>query len=189
LNECSSFSGSLHLAVDVVDLFPSHNHQVWVEIWLRDRDSHNWFYLLLTTWIAQSLNWMRTPVLRFYKQSRVTRLFKVSWTRVLISRRSKTDHYAHHTHKYANVYHCSHYDRKDHLAKLCFDRLKFSNTNVWVQNTNIQRPKKIWVSKSTPIVFYISVGSLKMWESFGALVVDITEAWWTNSWMHHYQEV
>jgi len=47
LGECLSLSDSLRPAVEMVDLFPSCNHLVWVEIWLRDRDSHNWFYLFL----------------------------------------------------------------------------------------------------------------------------------------------
>jgi len=38
--------------------------------------------------------------------------------------------HTHHTHMYANVYHCSHCDRKGQLAKFCFDSLKFSNANV-----------------------------------------------------------
>jgi len=51
--------------------------------------------------------------------------------------------------------------RKGHLSKFCFDRLKFSNTNILVWNTIIQEPKKVWILKSMPIVFDTGVGSSK----------------------------
>ena len=52
------------------------------------------------------------------------------------------------------MYHCSHCDRKSHLAKFCHDKLNILNKNVWVRNgTNLSRPKKVWVPKSTPVVF------------------------------------
>ena len=68
-----------------------------------------------------------------------------------------------HAHKCAHVYSYSHYGRRGHLAKFYFDKLKVSNSNVWVRNdTNFRGPKKIYVPKSTPIVFDVSVSSLKM---------------------------
>jgi len=69
-----SLSGDLRPVVDVVDLHPSCNCQVQMEIWLKDKDSHNWFFLL-TAWTVWSLNWMRTPGRRFWKLSSVTQLF------------------------------------------------------------------------------------------------------------------
>jgi len=78
----------------VVDLFPSCNCRVQMEIWLKDRDTRNQIYLfLLTTWTPHSLNWTRTSAQRFWKRPRVVRLFEAGWTRVMISRRSETNHY------------------------------------------------------------------------------------------------
>jgi len=61
LSESSSLSGSLRSDVDVVDLFPNCNCRVQMGIWLRDRDSHNWFSLFSNHRNRSGLNWMRTP--------------------------------------------------------------------------------------------------------------------------------
>ena len=51
----------------------------------------------------------------------------------------------------------------DVLAKFCYDRihdLNFANRFVWVRKgANPHGPNKVWVPKSTPIVFDIGVGS------------------------------
>jgi len=75
--------------------------------------------------------------------------------------------HAHHAHMhdslYASVYSCTHCDRTGHLAKFCYDKLnttKFSSKHVWVRKyTNLHGLKKVWVSKSTHIVFDVGVGS------------------------------
>ena len=73
--------------------------------------------------------------------------------------------YTHTTHMYVRVYTCTHYSRKDHLAKFCFDRLNslnFANKIIWDPNvTNLHGPKKIWVPKSRSLIFYVGVGSHK----------------------------
>ena len=60
----------------------------------------------------------------------------------------------HSVHMYARVYKSTHYGRKGHLARFCFDRLNskiFSNNNVWVPyDANPRGPKKKWASKSPP---------------------------------------
>jgi len=57
-------------------------------------------------------------------------------------------HNTHHAFMFDNVYSCTNCGRKGHLAKFCYDRLNVSNNHVWVRNTNILGPKKIWVAKS-----------------------------------------
>ena len=67
--------------------------------------------------------------------------------------------HAHHAHThdsmYAHVY--------NHLAKFCYDRLNnsnFANKFVWVRKgANPHGPNRVWVPKSTPIVFNVGVGS------------------------------
>jgi len=62
--------------VDMVDPFPNYNCRFQMGIWLKDRDTCNWLYLLiLSTWTARGLNRSRTPVWRFWKRPRVARLF------------------------------------------------------------------------------------------------------------------
>ena len=64
---------------------------------------------------------------------------------------------------YAHVYTYTHCERKGHLAKFCYDRINnsnFVNKFVWVRKgANSHGPNKVWVPKSTPIVFDIGVGS------------------------------
>ena len=75
--------------------------------------------------------------------------------------------HAHHAHahdsKYTHVYTCTHCGRKGRLAKFYYDRLNisnFANKFVWVRKgVNPHGPKKVWVPKSTPIVFDVGVGS------------------------------
>jgi len=49
------------------------------------------------------------------------------------------------------------------LAKFCYDRLHTSNLAnkfVWVrEETNPHGPKRVWVPKTTPIVYDVGVGS------------------------------
>ena len=94
LGKSPCLSGSLCPAVDVVDLSPSCNCRVQMEIWLGDKNSHDWFcLLLLTIWIARGLNRMGTPGQRFWKWPHDARLFGAEWTHDVISRGSETDHY------------------------------------------------------------------------------------------------
>ena len=64
---------------------------------------------------------------------------------------------------HAKVYKCTHYGRKGHLAKFCYDRvnsINFASNNVWVPyNANPRGPKRKWVRKSLPLVFDVGVGS------------------------------
>ena len=77
--------------------------------------------------------------------------------------------HAHHVHThdsmYAKVYTCTHYDRKGHLAKFCYDKINdsnFVNKYVWVRKgANLYRPKKVWVPKFNLISFVVGVGSHK----------------------------
>ena len=59
-----------------------------------------------------------------------------------------------------HLYHCG---RIGHLAKFCYDRIhdsNFANKFVWVsKGANPHEPKKVWVSKATPTLFDIDVGS------------------------------
>ena len=52
---------------------------------------------------------------------------------------------------------------KGHLARFCYDRIydeNLANNFVWVrEGTNPHGPKKIWVPKTTPLVFDVGVGS------------------------------
>jgi len=94
LSESPSLSGSLSLVVDAADPSPNCNCQIQIEIWLRCKNSHNWFYLLiLSTRTAWSLNRLRTSAWRFWKRPRVARLFGTGKTHGVISMRSETDHY------------------------------------------------------------------------------------------------
>ena len=71
--------------------------------------------------------------------------------------------HGHHHHLYAHVYTCTHCGRKGHLVKFCFDRLNdcnLANKFVWVrEGTNPDGPKRVWVPKTTPMVFDVGVGS------------------------------
>ena len=77
-------------------------------------------------------------------------------------RHTHAPHGHHHT-MYAHVYTCIHCERKGHLTKFCYDRIHVSNLAknfVWVRNdTNPHGPKKLWVPKTTPIVYDVGVGS------------------------------
>ena len=50
--------------------------------------------------------------------------------------------HTHHAFMYGKVYACTY----------CYDRINASHNHVWVRNTNIQGPKKVWVSKSTVLL-------------------------------------
>ena len=80
--------------------------------------------------------------------------------------KSRLTHAPHvHTHNtmYAHVYTCTHCERKGHLAKFCYDRIHDSNLAnkfVWVRKeANPYGPKRVWVPKTTPILFDVGVGS------------------------------
>ena len=68
-----------------------------------------------------------------------------------------------HDFMYARGYTCTHCGRMGHLTKFCYDRIhdsNFANKFVWIRKgANPHRPKKIWVAKSTPILFVIGVDS------------------------------
>ena len=78
-------------------------------------------------------------------------------------RHTYTSHVHSHNTMYAHVYTCTHCGRKGHLAKFCYDRLNdsnFTNKFVWVRKgTNPHGPNRVWVPKSTPILFNAGVGS------------------------------
>ena len=74
--------------------------------------------------------------------------------------------HAHHAHThdsmYAHVYTCTHCARKGHLAKFCYDRIhnsNFANKFIWVRKGATHGPNKVWVPKSTPIIFDVGVSS------------------------------
>ena len=81
----------------------------------------------------------------------------------------KTRHtHAHHAHThdlYANVHNCTHCGCTGHLVKFCYDRIhnsNFANKFVWVRKgANPHGLNKVLVSKITPIVFDVGVGSQK----------------------------
>ena len=60
--------------------------------------------------------------------------------------------HTHHAFMYGKVFSCTYCGRKGHLVKFCYDRINASHYNVWIQNTNIQGPKKVWVPKSTVLL-------------------------------------
>ena len=64
---------------------------------------------------------------------------------------------------YAHVYTCTHCGRKGHLAKFCYDKVhdvNLANKFVWVKKgANTHGPKRVWVPKTTPILFDVGVGS------------------------------
>ena len=75
--------------------------------------------------------------------------------------KSRHTHAPHvHTHNtlYAHVYTCTHCGHKGHLAKFCYDRVhdvNLANKFVWAHG-----PNRVWVPKTTPILFDVGVGSL-----------------------------
>ena len=77
-------------------------------------------------------------------------------------RHTHAPHGHHHT-LYAHVYTCTHCGRKGHLTKFCYDRIHASNLAnkfVWVrEGTNPHGPKRVWVPKTTPLVYDVGVGS------------------------------
>ena len=70
-----------------------------------------------------------------------------------------------HTHNtmYAHVYTYTHCGRKGHLTKFCYDKIHDVNLAtkfVWVRKgDNPHGPNRVWVPKTTPIVFDIGVDS------------------------------
>ena len=81
-------------------------------------------------------------------------------------------HHSRHTHTshvhtrdtiYARVCTCTHCGRKGYLAKFYFDKINdsnFVNRFVWVRKgVNPHEPKRIWVPKTTPILFDVGVSS------------------------------
>ena len=73
-------------------------------------------------------------------------------------------HNAQHNHAfiYDKVYTCTHCDRKGHLAKFCYAKLNIKNKIVCVrESTNNIGPRKIWVPKNTPKIFYVGESSSK----------------------------
>ena len=70
-----------------------------------------------------------------------------------------------HTHMHSRVHKCTHYGRKGHLVKCCFDKIhhiNFAKKNVWVPyNANPQGPKRKWVPKFLPFIFDVGAGSHK----------------------------
>ena len=93
---------------------------------------------------------------------------------IFISKETSSIYHAHHTrhthaphghnhHMYAHVYTCTQCGRKGHLAKFFYDRIhveNLANNFVWVrEGTNTHGPNKMWVPKTTPILFDVGVGS------------------------------
>jgi len=75
--------------------------------------------------------------------------------------------HASHVHTYdtrhAHVYAYTHCGRKCHLAKFYYDRIhdvNLANKFVWVRKgANAHGPNRVWVPKTTPIIFDVGVGS------------------------------
>ena len=90
--------------------------------------------------------------------------FTYTWTQITHTHASHV-----HTHNtlYAHVYTCTHYWRKGHIAKFCFDRINdsnFTNKFIWIRKgANLHGPNRVWVPKFTPIVFDVGVGSRLTW--------------------------
>ena len=63
--------------------------------------------------------------------------------------------HAHYAFKYGRINKCTYCGRNGHLAKFCYDHINSMNNHVWVRNTNVFGPKKIWVLKSTTQLFDI----------------------------------
>ena len=74
----------------------SCNRRIQMKIWVGDRGTCNHLYLYpLEAWTARSLDEIMTLLRRFSGNDHVSRDRPgVGWTRVVISRRSKTDHYS-----------------------------------------------------------------------------------------------
>ena len=91
---------------------------------------------------------------------------------------------------YAHVYTCTHCGRKGHLAKFCYDRVhnvNLANRFVWVRKSaNPHGSNRVWVPKTTPILFDVGVGSHSMW-GYWCLEVDAFRAKRWQFWMHHFQ--
>ena len=72
-------------------------------------------------------------------------------------------HFHAHNTMYAHVYTCTHCGRKGHLTKFYYDRIytsNFANKFDWVRKgANPHGPKRVWVPKTTPILFDVGVGS------------------------------
>ena len=70
--------------------------------------------------------------------------------------------HTHHT-MYAHVYTCTHCGRKGHLAKFCYDRIYDANlANKFIlvrKGAKPHGPNRVWVPKTTPIVFDAGVDS------------------------------
>ena len=64
---------------------------------------------------------------------------------------------------HVRVYKCTHYGRKGHLAKFCYDKvnsINFANKNVWIPNkANPRGPKRNRYQSPSPLVFDVGVGS------------------------------
>ena len=92
-------------------------------------------------------------------------LFRKKQVPIMHAHPSRHTHAPHgHTHHmYAHVYTCTHCGRKGHLAKFCFDRIHDCNLAknfVWVrEGTNPHGLKRLWVPKTTPLMFDVGVGS------------------------------
>ena len=100
--------------------------------------------------------------------SRLEPMFRKKQVPSLHAHHTRHTHASHvHVHNtmYAHVYTCTHSGRKGHLAKFCYDRVHDVNLItkfVWVRKgTNPHGPKRVWVPKTTPIVFDVGVGSRK----------------------------
>ena len=78
-------------------------------------------------------------------------------------RHTHASHVHVHNTMYAHVYTCTQCGRKGHLAKFCYDKIydvNLATKFVWVRKgANPHGPKRVWVPKTTPIVFDVGVGS------------------------------
>ena len=98
--------------------------------------------------------------------TRLESMFQKKHTPPMHAHKSRHTHASHtntHNIMYAHVYTCIHCGRKGHLAKFCYDRVynvNFASRFVWVRKgANPNGPKRVWVPKATPILFYVGVGS------------------------------
>ena len=78
-------------------------------------------------------------------------------------RHTHASHVHVHNTMYAHVYTCTHCGRKGHLTKFYYDKIHDENLAtkfVWVRKgANPHRPKRVWVPKTTPMLFDVGVDS------------------------------
>ena len=92
-------------------------------------------------------------------------MFRKKQVHLMHAHKPRHTHAPHaHTHHtlYAHVYTCKHCGRKGHLTKFCYDRVQdvnLANKFIWVRKgASPYGPNRVWVPKTTPIVFDVGGG-------------------------------